>query len=93
MPIGVALLCLGELGQNRDVCAPFSDVALVQLKSRQCTTYGQRGVIKRALAHAAFRELVERVVVYPAPKGEEPRAEILGKLAVLLDLRGLGSPL
>ncbi|MDJ0447107.1 recombinase family protein [Methylocystis sp. JR02] len=46
----------------------------------------------RPLAHEAFRELVDQVIVHPAPKGEEPKIKIVGKLAALLDLRGLGSP-
>lgn len=47
----------------------------------------------RPLAHEAFRELVDRIIVHPAPSGEEPKVEIVGKLAALLELRGLGSPL
>lgn len=42
--------------------------------------------------HAAFRGLVDRVIVHPAPKGQEPRVEIVGKLAAILNIRGLGSP-
>jgi site-specific DNA recombinase len=44
------------------------------------------------IEHAAFRQLVERVIVHPAPKGEDPRVEIVGKLAAILDLSGLGAP-
>ncbi|PPQ35546.1 recombinase family protein [Rhodoblastus acidophilus] len=44
------------------------------------------------LAHAAFRELVERIIVHPTPTGQEQRVEIVGRLAALLDLKGLGRP-
>ncbi len=45
-----------------------------------------------ALAHASFRGLVDRVVVHQQGKGEQPRVEIVGRLAALLDIKGLGSP-
>jgi hypothetical protein len=46
-----------------------------------------------ALAHAAFRQLVQKIVVRPAPRGAQPQIEIVGRLAALLDLKGLGGPL
>lgn len=45
-----------------------------------------------ALAHAAFRQLVERVVVHTPEPGEQPRVEIVGRLAAILRLPGLGAP-
>ncbi|MBY6242805.1 recombinase family protein [Methylosinus sp. Sm6] len=44
------------------------------------------------IEHAAFRQLVETIIVHPAARGEEPRVEIVGKLAAILDLSGLGAP-
>ena len=48
---------------------------------------------ENALAHASFRRLVERVVVSPAELGEKPAIKIIGRLAAIMDLKGLGSPL
>jgi site-specific DNA recombinase len=42
------------------------------------------------LANQAFRDLVAKVIVHPTPPGDEPKVEIIGKLAALLDLKGLG---
>jgi hypothetical protein len=47
---------------------------------------------EQPLANQAFRDLVAKVIVHPAPSGEQPEIEIIGRLAALLDLRGLGAP-
>ena len=47
---------------------------------------------ENALAHAAFRRLVDRVIVWPAKPGEQPAVEVIGRLAALVDLKGLGMP-
>ena len=48
---------------------------------------------EQPLANQAFRDLVAKVIVHPAPSGEEPKIEIIGKLAALLELKGLGGPI
>ncbi len=47
---------------------------------------------QNALASGVFRQLVEKVVVEAAPAGAQPQVRIVGRLAAILDLPGLGGP-
>ena len=47
---------------------------------------------QNTFAHAAFRQLVQEIVVKPGGRGQQPQVHIVGRLAALLDLKGLGGP-